>query len=114
MKNSTKKAPSSLSRAGRAWWKKLIDDYGIDDSGGLLLLETALQAFDRMHQARDLIAKHGAVTEDRFHQLRPNPATTIERDSRAAMMAALKALNLDLEPLRDAAGRPPGTFSKGR
>jgi phage terminase small subunit len=67
-----------------------------------------LQAFDRMHEARDLIAKHGAVTLDRFEQLRPNPATTIERDSRAAMLSALKALNLDIEPLRDGVGRPPG------
>jgi hypothetical protein len=61
-----------------------------------------------MEQASALIAEHGAVTVDRFGQLRPNPATTIERDSRAAMQSALKALNLDLEPLRDAAGRPPG------
>ncbi|MFA6312510.1 MAG: P27 family phage terminase small subunit [Sterolibacterium sp.] len=108
MKKSTPKAPPSLSTAARAWWAKLLAEYQIEDGAGLLLLETALQAFDRMHQARALIEKHGAVTEDRFHQLRPNPATTIERDSRAAMLSALKALNLDLEPLRDAAGRPPG------
>lgn len=108
MKISSPKPPTGLSLAAGKWWKKLLDEYGIDDAAGLLLLETALQAHDRMHQARDLIAKYGAVTSDRFGQLRPNPATTIERDSRAAMMAALKALNLDLEPLRDAAGRPPG------
>ena len=59
-------------------------------------------------QAQALIAEHGAVTKDRWGQLRPNPACTIERDSRAAMLAALKALNLDLEPLRDKPGRPPG------
>jgi phage terminase small subunit len=86
----------------------LLAEYSIEDGAGLLLLQTALEAFDRMNQARDLITKYGAVTTDRFSQLRPNPATTIERDSRAAMLSALKALNLDLEPLRDAAGRPPG------
>lgn len=85
-----------------------MTEYNIDDPAGRLLLESAMEAFDRMHQASDLIAKHGAVTVDRFGQLRPNPACTIERDNRAAMHAALKALNLDLEPLRDAAGRPPG------
>lgn len=108
LKNLTPKPPSGLSPAAGKWWKKLLDEYGIEDAAGLLLLETALQAHDRMHQARELIVKYGAVTSDRFGQLRPNPATTIERDSRAAMMAGLKALNLDIEPLRDAAGRPPG------
>jgi len=100
--------PTGLSPKARAWWKKIIDEYAIEDAAGLLLLETALQAFDRMHDARALITKHGAVTLDRFDQLRPNPATTIERDSRAAMCSALKALNLDLEPLRDGVGRPAG------
>jgi P27 family predicted phage terminase small subunit len=108
LKNSTRKAPPGLSANARAWWRRLTDEYAINDSGGLLLLQSALESFDRMNQAKELIAKHGAVTVDRFQQLRPNPATTIERDSRAAMLSALKALNLDLEPLRDAAGRPPG------
>lgn len=108
MKNSTPKTPPDLSAAAKEWWTKLTAEYQLEDAAGLLLLETALQAFDRMHQARELITKHGAVTLDRFDQLRPNPATTIERDSRAAMLGALKALNLDIEPLHDGAGRPPG------
>ena len=108
MKKSTVKAPPGLSASARAWWRKLSTEYQIKDTAGLLLLQTAMQAFDRMNEAAKLISTHGACTQDRFGQLRPNPATTIERDSRAAMLAALKALSLDLEPLRDAAGRPPG------
>lgn len=107
MKKTTIKA-APLSTEARAWKKKLTAEYQITDPAGLLLLQTALEAFERMNQARALIEKHGAVTVDRFGQLRANPATTIERDSRAAMLASLKALNLDVEPLRDAAGRPPG------
>lgn len=106
---STPKTPPGLSPAAATWWRKLTSEYQVDDAAGLLILQTAMEAFDRMHQARALIDKHGAVTLDRFGQLRPNPATTIERDTRAAMLAALKSLNLDLEPLRDAAGRPPGS-----
>ena len=101
-------APPGLSAKAKNWWKKIISEYQIEDAAGFLLLETAMQAMDRMNEARALIAKHGAITLDRFEQLRPNPATTIERDSRAAMCAALKALNLDLEPLLDGVGRPPG------
>lgn len=107
MKNSMHSPPKGLSTLAKAWWNKLTDEYGIDDQAGLLLLETAMRAMDRMTEAAALITKHGIVTEDRFGQLRPNPATTIERDSRAAMISALKALNLDLEPLGKP-GRQPG------
>jgi hypothetical protein len=62
------------------------------------VLETALQAFDRMTEARKLIDQDGAVTSDRFGQLKVHPALVVERDSRYAMLAALKQLNLDLEP----------------
>jgi hypothetical protein len=84
-----------------------VDEFEIGDSAGLLLLETVMQAFDRMHEARALIESHGGDA-DRFGQLRANPATVIERDSRTGMLAALKALSRDLEPLRDGPGRPPG------
>lgn len=101
--------PKGLSNEARTLWRRLRNDYAIEDAAGLHLLATALQAFDRMRDAQALIAKHGICTPDRFGQLRANPATTIERDSRAAMLASLKALNLDLEPLRDGIGRPPGS-----
>ena len=108
MKSSPPYIPVGLTPASSTWWKTLIDDYDITDAAGLLLLENAMRARDRMEQASELIAEHGAVTVDRYGQLRPNPATTIERDSRAAMQSALKALNLDMEPLRDSVGRPTG------
>jgi len=106
LKNDTK-TPAGLSPAARSWWKKLMGEYDIDDQAGLLILETAMRAMDRMTMAADLIDKHGAVVVDKFEQLKANPACAVERDSRAAMMAALKSLNLDLEPLGKP-GRPPG------
>jgi P27 family predicted phage terminase small subunit len=101
--------PPRLSVEARAWWRKLTAEYCIRDEAGLLLLATALESFDRMRQAQAAIKTDGATVKDRFGQIRANPATTIERDSRAGMMAALKALNLDLEPLNDRPGRPSGS-----
>jgi P27 family predicted phage terminase small subunit len=100
--------PRHLSREAKGWWAKLQEDFGIEDAAGLLILTTAAEAFDRMRGAQKLIKKHGATCLDRFGQTKANPATTIERDSRAAMLAALKALNLDIEPLKEHAGRPAG------
>jgi hypothetical protein len=45
---------------------------------------------------------------DRFGAPKPHPLLPIERDSRAAFLAGMKALQLDLEPLRDHPGRPGG------
>ena len=102
------KAPSHLSVEARRWWRKLIDEYGIDDPAGLLLLQTGMEAFDRMKAAQAEIANDGQTILDRFSQPKPHPLLATERDARAQLLAALKSLNLDLEPLRDGPGRPGG------
>ncbi|MET4808336.1 P27 family phage terminase small subunit [Limibacillus sp. MBR-115] len=102
-------APKHLSAEARKLWTRIGTDYDLTDAAGCLLLTTALEAFDRMREAQAVIAERGAVFVDRFEQPKANPACVVERDSRAAMLAALKALNLDLEPLRDMPGRPPGS-----
>ena len=108
MKNPEPKAPQHLSREGKRWWRKITAEYSIDDEAGKLLLQTALEAFDRMKKAAERIDQDGDAVEDRFGQVKPHPLLNAERDARSQMLAALKQLNLDVEPLRDAPGRPPG------
>lgn len=97
--------PKTLSAEAKTWWRKLVDAYGIRDEGGLLLLATALEAFDRMRGAQRQIETDGLTVKDRFGQPKPHPATVVERDSRSGMLAALRALHLDLEPLNERPGR---------
>lgn len=104
MKNS---APKHLTKEARDWWDRIVTEYGIDDDAGLLLIQTALEAFDRMRECQKAIKRDGPQVKDRFDQLKPHPLLPIERDARSQMLVALKQLNLDLEPLRDAPGRPP-------
>ena len=101
--------PTGLSLNAVHWWRRLTQDYAIDqhDSAGRLLLEVAMRALDQMRAAEQSIAEHGQVTMGEKGVLRPNPSCVILRDSRAAMLAALKALNLDLEPLHNRPGRQP-------
>lgn len=103
-----KRAPKNLSVEGRRWWDRLMKEYGIEDQAGLLILQTALESFDRMRLAEAILKKDGMTIMDRFGQPKAHPMTVVERDSRAAMLAALRQLNLDLEPLRDGPGRPGG------
>jgi P27 family predicted phage terminase small subunit len=106
-KPAPKSAPSGLSRAAIAWWKRLHHEFDLEDEAACFLLESALRSFDRMTEAAALVEKHGIVVADKFGQLKSNPATTVERDSRAAMHAAFKQLNLDVLPPQKP-GRPPG------
>jgi P27 family predicted phage terminase small subunit len=100
--------PKHLSKEAKALWKRLSEEYSITDEAGLLILQTAMEAYDRMREAQAIIKTEGMQVVDRFDQKKAHPLTTVERDARAAMLAALKALNLDLEPLNDKPGRPAG------
>lgn len=103
--------PKHLSAPAAAWWTELRDEYGIVDLAGVSLLTAAAEAWERCASAREAIAADGGpVIRDRFDQPKPHPAAAIERDARAQFIQALKALNLDLEPLHDGPGRPVELF----
>jgi len=106
------KAPKHLSKEGKRLWVKLLNEYDIEDEAGLLILQTAMEAGDRMREAAEIIKAEGMQVVDRFGQKKAHPLTTVERDSRVAMLAALKALNLDLEPLQERPGRPTGGLGR--
>lgn len=97
-------APRRLSVEARGWWAKFTEGWALDDAA-LLILTTALEAFDRMRGAQRAIGREGLVLKKTG---RAHPAIVVERDARLAMLRALRMLNLDLEPLRDRPGRPPG------
>lgn len=101
------KPPKTFSKEAAGLWKRILDEYQIQDQAGLLILRTALEAFDRMREAQEIIAREGAQVMDRFQQWKAHPLLTVEKDSRAALLQALKSLNLDLEPLGQP-GRPAG------
>jgi len=107
MKNSNS-PPKHLTKEAKKIWKSLLDEYGIDDIAGLKILRVALEAFDRAQAAREAIDRDGMTVMDKAGQIKSHPLLPVERDSRAAFLAGLKALNLDLEPLRDRPGRPGG------
>jgi len=99
---------TTLSEKAKKLKRKLIDEYSIVDSGGLSILEAGLEAFDRATAAKTRIDEEGMTLPDRFGTLKPHPLLTTERDARAQWHMALKALNLDLEPLNAGPGRPAG------
>jgi hypothetical protein len=84
-----------------------MQEFGIDDAAGLVLLQNYARAEAREFEAHGQIEREGQTLMDRFGQPKAHPLLSVERDSRAAKMAALKALNLetgDSEPPK--IGRP--------
>lgn len=104
----TNQAPKHLSSEAKKIWAEILTEYSIDDAAGLRILRVALESFDRAQAAREAIDKDGLTVIDKAGQIKSHPLLPIERDSRAAFLAGIKALQLDLEPLRDRPGRPPG------
>lgn len=102
------RCPKHLSPEARIIWKEILSEYDIQDSAGLRILRISLESFDRSQECRKKIDEDGLIFYDKFNQKKSHPLLAIERDSRAAFLAGLKALNLDLEPLRDVPGRPRG------
>lgn len=103
--------PDHLSDEAQALWTSLQNAYDLADDYGQLLLRTALEAFDRAQGARLAILREGATVPDARGALRAHPLISVERDARAAMLAALKALRIDVIPTRPGPGRPPGSKS---
>jgi len=99
------KAPRHLGPAGRELWLELQRAYGIDDAGGLELLNIAAECRDRMANAQRAITEHGELIKMASGVLKANPAINIEKDARTGLLAALRQLNLDVEPLKNV-GRP--------
>lgn len=99
--------PDHLKAHGAAFFASVADEYAITDAAGLALLSRAAECVDRLHAALAAIAEHGELVIDRYGAPKLNPACLLEKDARAGFLAAMKSLNLDLEPLRDGPGRPP-------
>lgn len=98
--------PAHLSKPAKKFWAAIQSEYRITDSAGLQILTNAAECKDRAECARAEIDKTGLTLKNRLGGAIVNPLCAVERDARAAMINSLKALNLDLEPLRDKAGRP--------
>lgn len=99
--------PAHLSRAAKDWWRRLTGEYCIDDTAGILLLTVAMESFDRMKAAAEILDREGLQSVDRFGQVRAHPMLIAERDARNALQKALASLHLDIEVGRPV-GRPAG------
>ena len=98
--------PHHLTDEAKRFWASVSGFFQLEPHEAKLL-QSACEVWDRLQEARQLIAAEGMVQVDRFDQRKPHPAVGIERDCRAAFASALKQLGLDgrLMPLQMRAER---------
>ena len=84
--------PKTLSKAAVTVWRKLTAEYETIDEHGLLILEVALQSWDRMNQATQVLDKEGITVKGVGGRAKAHPALAVERDCRAAFTQGMKVL----------------------
>jgi P27 family predicted phage terminase small subunit len=104
--------PAHLSEATKAWWNEVCAEFVLR-SHHLKILEVACDAWDRMTQARALLAAEGLAVSTSEDGQKLHPAFVAERDSRAAFLKAVRELDLDSEP-KPSDRRPPPIYSNRR
>lgn len=96
------RAPGNLSAEARRFWRAVMAVHVLEPHHERIL-HVACEALDRMREAQAAVAKDGSYVDGRFGP-KAHPGLAIERDSRLAMLRAIRELGLDLVP---AASRPP-------
>lgn len=91
MSKTTKQPPAS----GAQLRKQVMFEHQIDSAAALTLLDTAAAALDQALLAEATLAREG-LTVPGSRGPRPHPAAAIARDARNRLIAALRALHLEL------------------
>src|SRR5690242_544455 len=93
--------PSGLSARSTAFWTDVTEMWVIEDPAARTLLELACVALDRGEQARALLDAEGLTITDRYGQMKPHPAASVEHQARLAVARLLRELRLLEVPADD-------------
>ena len=88
--------PKHLALPERRLWEAILRENLLDNEAALSILRTTLEAHQRARTCRETVDREGAIYRVRFNQPKPHPLIAAERDARAAFVAGMRALNLDL------------------
>jgi P27 family predicted phage terminase small subunit len=106
----TPKPPRHLRAETRRWWAHVVNTWVLEEHHRRLLT-AACEAWDRMQQARELIAREGLTTGTARGGARLHPAVRVETDARLAFCRCLRELDLDIEAPTAQTKRPPSLRS---
>jgi phage terminase small subunit len=94
--NRVPPAPGHLEPPEKTLWRSIAKEFAIDDPGSISILSAGMDAHQRARRCRERIDAEGETITDRFEQTKVHPHLASERDARAAFLAAMRVLNLDV------------------
>lgn len=103
------KPASEFGPAGQALWDSIVNEYSIEDSGGIALLKQICHAQDRVEQLAAQIEIDGPVVMVRGTP-KAHPALRDEISFRSFITRNIARLGLNFEPVKPSVGRPPGAY----
>jgi P27 family predicted phage terminase small subunit len=90
--------PKHLNRDSKILWRKLIEEFTITDTASLVVLQSMLEARERAEAARKIVETEGlTVTNPETGSIRSHPCCVVERDAKSSMLAAARALKLEVD-----------------
>ena len=99
--NRSSSPPKDLSREARKLWARLFDAADIDPVAEILL-DTLCRSWDRLQQARELLAKEGIVVQEKTAhggmKARAHPAVLVEHNAAATLCRCWRLLGFDQAP----------------
>jgi phage terminase small subunit len=100
------KPPRKLGKHGAHLWKTVLDEYQIEDAGGVEMLASACQALDRAERCREAIDNEGEMIRTKAAGPRDHPLLKHELAARSFVVRMLQRLGLNMEAIKPT-GRPP-------
>jgi hypothetical protein len=97
--------PATLGEPGRRLWQTIMNEYDIQDAGGLEVLAQICAIQDRVENLKTAIDRDGETIKTR-NGPRAHPALRDELQGRALICRLLERLGLTVEGVRPV-GRPP-------
>lgn len=100
-KHAYSRVPAHLSDESKKTWRRIASEYELTPDAAMLL-QTAMENWDRAQAARELVTREGLVLNGKRH-----PATDIEKQCYSLFLRTMRQLGLDIVP-PGPVGRPPG------
>jgi hypothetical protein len=102
--------PRTLGAPGASLWARIVEEYQVNDAGGIELLCLACETLDRVQALRELIDSEGEVVRTK-NGLRDHPALRHELAGRAFISKCLSRMGVNVEATSRPVGRPAGPGS---
>jgi P27 family predicted phage terminase small subunit len=88
--------PDHLGKPEQLIWRGVLVDYELPTGASIAVLASALEAHMRARECRETIEREGMTIVGRDGQTKSHPLLAVERDARAAWLAGIRALGLEL------------------